>query len=583
MLEKEAADLFREALHFEEVGNKLAASQIYERLLHYFPARSSVLINLSENYITLKNDKRLKELLPKLEVIEHPLAKLNAGTIYYNQQRRNIALEFFQKAFDLDPNNQEILQSLAVCLFKLKKPQLAAEFAEKLAYLSTSPIDFGRAAYYYASACDWPNELRIRSLTTSIFPFFGISRNLYEHQNLSDAEAYAPKEKVSLALNFDSYVSLHDLNSHKLRIGYLCGEFREHATLKLLISVFEHHAHETFEVFYLDNGISDNSIYRQRLEATSGTIISIRDKSDTDVLAEIKRLKIDLLVNLNGYFGNGRNELFFGRAAPIQVSYLGYPGTLGHPNIDYLIADSVTIPDENLHYFTERIYRLPSCYQPNDDKRPKARPATREKYGLPEGLFIFCCLNNSYKLTRDTFEAWATILQKSVNTSLLLLADNDDAKRNIIEAAEAFNVGDRICFIERLPTLDYVDLLSLCDLFLDTSPYNAHTTASDALWAGTPILTMPGETFPSRVAHSLILRAGLDAELYVASSRQDYITKALFLTENPQIVEKSKAFMRTKIDTEGGFVDMLTYTKHLEEAYISMFQTYLKEWKKNGQ
>lgn len=173
--------------------------------------------------------------------------------------------------------------------------------------------------------------------------------------DLSDAEAYAPKNKVSLALNYDSYDSLHDLNSHKLRIGYLCGEFREHATLKLLISVFEHHAHETFEMFYFDNGRSDNFIYRQCLEATTGTIISIRDQSDAEVLAEINRLKTDLLINLNDYFGNGRNGLFFERAAPIQVSFLGYPATLGHPNINYLIADSVTIPDENLHYFTESI------------------------------------------------------------------------------------------------------------------------------------------------------------------------------------------------------------------------------------
>jgi len=579
MLEAHAIDLFQKALLFEKKGNRLRACEYYETLLQHFPNRPSVIINLTANHIALENYSRLEELLPELELIDEPMAHLNAGTIHYKANRRPEALKQFEKAFDLDPTNREILRSLAVCLFKLKRPRKAAEFAEQLANITQSPTDYGRASYYYASACDWENELRIRASKEVSFPFFGIARNQYEHENLDEAVRYAPSVNEG---DFPKNISnTRALNSspNKLRIGYLCGEFREHATLKLLISVLELHDQSKFDIFYFDNGFTDESTYRARLEATNGSIINIYDKTDTEVQTEIKKLGIDILINLNGYFGNGRTSIFFQRAAPVQVSYLGYPATLGHPSIDYIIADSTTIPHENEHFFIEKIYRISLGYQPNDLKRPHVRSIDRDKYKLPNDSFLFCCLNNTYKITKKMFETWATILKRSPKSILLLLADNDDARTNLLASARALGVSEQIKFIIRLPTLDYIEVLSVCDLFLDTSPYNAHTTATDALWAGTPILTMPGNTFPSRVGLSLLRRTNIDESLYVSINYDDYADKAVFLATNPEINRECKRLLASKVKREGGFIDMNAYTRELEQAFTYMYSSHQKEYR----
>ena len=576
MNEAQARKNFQEAVNLQSTSRHEEAREIYETLLQLFPERESVLINLSACLIETNKFDRLEELLPRLEQIKNPMALLNAGSTHFNQYRTAQAAKCFHDAYLLEPSNTQVLRSYAICLFKLKKPQAAASYCLELASLTESPVDYGRAQYYFASACDWTNESSAAQKANRSFPFFGISRNATELENLEEAKRFLGEitqpdlqRKTSLPL---------EPTPAKIRIGYLCGEFKEHATLKLLIGALESHNASEFEIYYFDNGIADHSSYRIRLEETAGAIISIHGLDDLAAIQTIRSLKIHILINLNGYFGEARNTIFFRRAAPIQVSFLGYPATLAHPNIDYIIADPTVLPEENEQMFSEKVYRLPGCYQPNDDKRPLPKKASRREYNLPsDDIFVFCCLNNTYKITEAMFSTWAKILKAAPKAKLLLLADNADAQQNLTQKASELKIQNQIFFQKRLPTVDYINALSLCDLFLDTSPYNAHTTGSDSLWAGTPILTLPQETFPSRVGLSLIRRARLDESLYIADNYDDYVAKALFLYQHRTENATNKAQLRKAAQSHGGFVHMRDYTKQLETAYKTIYETTLSK------
>lgn len=570
MNEARAQKLFQSAVSLQTNNRHEEAREIYETLLQSFPERESVLINLSACLIKTNKFSRLEKLIPRLEQLSNPVALLNAGSAHFNNHRATQAAKCFQNAYLLDPSNTEILKSYSICLFKLKKPQAAASLCLELASLTESPVDFGRAQYYFASACDWTNESSAAQKANKSYPFFGISRNATELENLDEAKRFLGETNQPDLLRKTS-LPLEPMPS-KIRIGYLCGEFKEHATLKLLIGVLESHNPCEFEIYYFDNGIADRSSYRKRLEDTAGTIISIRGLDDLAAIQTIKSLQIHILINLNGYFGEARNTIFFRRAAPIQISYLGYPATLAHPNLDYIIADKTVLPEENEQLFSEKVYRLPGCYQPNDDKRPLPKKASRSEYDLPsDDIFIFCCLNNTYKITEVMFSAWARILKAAPKSRLLLLADNTDAEKNLTQKASELKIHNQILFQKRLPTIDYINALSLCDLFLDTSPYNAHTTGSDSLWAGTPILTLPQETFPSRVGLSLIRRARLDESLYVANNHDDYVAKALWLYQHRTENTATKAQLRRSVQSHGGFVNMREYTRWLETAYKAIY------------
>lgn len=285
----------------------------------------------------------------------------------------------------------------------------------------------------------------------------------------------------------------------------------------------------------------------------------------------MKDLEIDVLVNLNGFFGSERNTIFFKRAAPIQISFLGYPGTIGHPNIDFIFADEIVIPKENRKYFTEQVIYLDQCYQPNDLSRPVPKYSTQKPPILADDKFTFVCLNNTYKITQELFEIWCGILREVVESQLLLLSDNKDAEKNLTEFAAREGVADRILFSDRLPTDSYIDLLSSTDLFLDTFPYNAHTTGTDALWAGVPILTIKGDTFPSRVGMSLLQRANLDETYFLATTLEQYRNKAIFLAKNKQIIVKASDDLKEKVKA-GQLFDVKKFTKNFENKISTIFE-----------
>jgi predicted O-linked N-acetylglucosamine transferase (SPINDLY family) len=359
--------------------------------------------------------------------------------------------------------------------------------------------------------------------------------------------------------------------NRKIRIGYLSGEFRQQATAFLTAGLYEAHDKQNFEIVAFDSGWSDKSLLRGRLERAFDKFIDISRLTDEEAARAIFAEKIDILVNLNGYFGENRMGVFARRPAPVQVNYLGFPATLGAPYIDYIIADKIVIPENERHFYSEQVAWLPDSYQVNDAKRAEAASgARRADHDLPEKAVVFCSFNQTYKLTPQIFAAWMRILRQVPESVLWLLGGNDYFPANIRREAEKAGIAaERIVFAPMADWPDHLARMALADLFLDTAPYNSHTTASDALWVGLPLVTCRGTTFPGRVAESVLNAAGMP-EL-VAEDMQAYERLAVKLALEPLTLgalrQKLKASRRT-----AALFDTARFARHIETAYRTMWE-----------
>jgi predicted O-linked N-acetylglucosamine transferase (SPINDLY family) len=313
-------------------------------------------------------------------------------------------------------------------------------------------------------------------------------------------------------------------------------------------------------------GPDDRSEMRARLVASFDSFIDVHDKSDGEVASLLRGMEIDIVVDLKGYTQDSRPGILAQRAAPLQVSYLGFPGTMGVDYIDYIIADRTVIPAQHEPFYSERIAYLPDTYQANDDKRRISQnPLARRDFGLPERGFVFCCFNNNFKIMPETFAIWMRLLKSVEGSVLWLLEDNAAASRNLRREAKALGIApERLIFAGRANLDAHLARHRLADLFLDTLPYNAHTSASDALWAGLPLITCLGETFAGRVAASLLRAAGLP-EL-VTESLGDYEALASSLARDPAMLSALKAKLVHTCAASPLF-DTARFTRNLEAVY----------------
>ena len=321
----------------------------------------------------------------------------------------------------------------------------------------------------------------------------------------------------------------------KIRLAYSSTDFRDHVVADVMVGLFEHHDKSRFEITAISLGPDDGSATRRRVVAAFDRFVHAQTESDGGIAKLLRDLEIDIVVDLNGNSGDARPGIFGHRAVPLQVTFQGYPGTMGAPFFDYMIADAFTIPLENRQFYSEQIVNMPHTYMPNDNTRPIAeRTPTRAEAGLPEEGFVFACHNHEYKISPDIFDIWMRLLKQVDGSVLWLKSVNPSAVINLRREAAAWGVApERLIFAPRLPKAeDHLARLQLADLFLDTRPYNAHATACDALWAGLPVLTCPGRAFPARVAASVLFAIGLP-EL-VAASLEDYEALALALAHDPQ-------------------------------------------------
>jgi predicted O-linked N-acetylglucosamine transferase (SPINDLY family) len=438
-----------------------------------------------------------------------------------------------------------------------------------------SPFGRGHLLHAKMLCCNWSglNELYkeiyndVEKNRYSATPF-GYQAICDDESNLQKcAQLYSSKHFPEIKNNF---FTKKISKNKKIKIGYLCGEFREHATSVLMTEVWEKHNKENFEIIAFDSGWDDKSLSRNRIIAAFDKFIDISKMSDFDAAKLIYKEQIDILINLNGFVGIGKPIVFSYRPAPIQINYLGFPGTIGSKYIDYILCDQTVVPFQSKKFYNEKIIYLPDSYQANDTKRKiSEKKFLREELSLPKESFVFCCFNNNYKITPNMFDVWAVLLKKIDNSVLWLIEGNSEATENLKKEAKIRNIdGSRLIFAKRMKLEDHLARYKNADLFLDTLPYNAHTTASDSLWAGLPVLTCIGKAFPGRVAASLL--RSLDLPELITYSENEYIAKAEEFAQNPEKLR----LIKNKLDTNKFSKPLFNtelFCRSLESAFKIVF------------
>lgn len=421
--------------------------------------------------------------------------------------------------------------------------------------------------------CEWSamaerlQQLRASPGGTEALPplvLLGVSDDPAEHLR---ASAYQSR----LAMPADGALPLPAPYGHdKIRIAYLSRDFCYHATSLLMAELLELHDRSRFEIFGVSYSRDDGSPLRKRVVAAFDRFLDANAMTDREVALWLRERQIDIAVDLKGHTRGPRTRILAYRPAPVQVNYLGYPGTMAAPFIDYIVADEVVLPPEHRGDYSEQAVYLPGSYQVNDRKRAVAdAPSTRGDVGLPERAFVFCCFNNNWKITPAVFDIWMRLLSEVPGSVLWLLGDNDRAAANLRTAALARGVEpERLIFCPRIEVGAHLARQRLADLFLDTLPVNAHTTASDALWVGLPVVTCLGRTFAGRVAASLLRAVGL--EQLIAPSLAEYAALALALARDPQRLQAIRAGL-VRRRNELPLFDTPAFCRNLEEAYRQMW------------
>jgi predicted O-linked N-acetylglucosamine transferase (SPINDLY family) len=432
----------------------------------------------------------------------------------------------------------------------------------------------GMRDYAQLAICDWSDlQARVTRLEGRIARGEKCSPPFNVMTLTGSAAAQKRAAEIWVAENFSQHIA-PALKTHpraeKLRIGYFSADFREHAVAYLTAEMFETHDRSRFELYAFSYTRETADATRARLVKAFDKFVDVSSMSDEQVASLSRQLKIDIAVDLGGFTQGARPAVFAMRAAPLQVSYLGYLGTMGAPFMDYLVADRTIIPNEAQELYSEKIAYLPS-YQCNDSHRTIAdKVFSRAELGLPLTGFVYCCFNNTYKVTPATFSSWMRILAQVAGSVLLLFADQELARSNLRDEAVKRGVdASRLVFAPRVPAPEYLARFRAADLFLDTLPYNAGTTASDALWAGLPVLTCMGEAFSSRVAASVL--HAIELPELITSSPQEYEALAVKLATVPaQLEEIKKKLERNRLTTR--LFDTPLFARNLETAYLGMYE-----------
>ena len=538
--------------------------------------------------LALRDLAQYEEALASFDMLltitpRHPVALNNRGNVLRDMRRIDEAIESYGQALAIRPDYIEAVNNRANAWWAEKR-----EYAPALADLKRVllldpeyPYAQGEILHLNMYGADWTNYAAQKSELEEGIRFGQRVARPFMFQAVT--ESPADMQACSRIWARDQYPENPDQPHHdrearksheKIRLGYVSGEFREQAVQILMAGLYDAHDPDKFELVAFDNGQSDGTALRARLEKRFDKWIDISNLSDEEAAAKIRGAEIDILVNLNGYFGKARMGVFARRPAPVQVNYLGFPATLGAPYMDYIIADKVVIPDDEQRFYDEKVAILPGCYLANDDKgRALAAPPSRAEAGLPDTGFVFCNFNNAYKLTPDTFAGWMRILKQVEGSVLWLLESQAPFADNLRATAQKHGVaGERILFAPNKPPAEHLARVGLAGLFLDSLPYNGHTTAGDALWADVPVLTRRGSTFVGRVAASLLLNAGLP-EL-VTESQADYEALAVKLAGDAKLLRSLRDKVKTKRD-KGELFDTARFTRHMEAAYAQMWQRWL--------
>jgi protein O-GlcNAc transferase len=510
---------------------------------------------------------------------DHADVHNNIGTALLSDGQAEEAKRAFTQALALRADFPEALCNLGNAWRELGGlSQAIAAYEEALRHRPDHVEAFCQLAHHRRQACQWDSfdadEARIINLVRSgarVPPFYLLPVQASAADQLACARNWVAPIARSRQTAF---VHQPGTRGPRIRLGYLSGDFHQHATAHLMAELFERHDRRRFEVVAYSYGPDDASPMRTRLTQAFDRFVDIRARSHLQAASTIHEDRIDILIDLKGYTHGARPAIPAQRPAPVQVSYLGFPATIGADFIDYLMVDPHVVPADQQALFSERLVHLPGCYQVNDRKREIALDVpSKPQCGLPDAGFVFCGFNNSYKVTPQLFDLWMRLLASVPGSVLWLLRSNALVEGNLrAEAAQRGIAPGRLVFAPLVPPAGHLARLRHADLFLDTLPCNAHTTASDALWAGLPVLTCSGETFAGRVAGSLLSGAGL-SEL-VTPSLDEYEQLALALARDPDRLTALRERLGKARDASPLF-DLPALARHIEAAYDRMWQNWL--------
>jgi predicted O-linked N-acetylglucosamine transferase (SPINDLY family) len=561
------------------LGDFAGAAQVLRREVQEFPDLVNAHLALGVALVQLQRQEEALAAFLEAARLDPGSAEAhtNAGNVLAALGRHDEALAHLRQAAQAQPGLADPHFNLGVALQRLKRHEEAiASFQAALDIAPRMPYALGHRVWNELSLCRWDAigpaiaELRRRvrdeGLAVAPFTFLALTDDPQE-QRLC-AEQHLRKALPALAAPLwrgERY--RHD----RIRVAYLSADFCEHATAYLAAGLFERHDRSRFETVALSYGADDRSPMRSRLARAFDKFVDVRALSDAHVARLLRDMEIDIAVDMKGHTTEARIGILAHRPAPVQVAYLGYPGTSGAGFIDYVLADRFVLPEIEQQHWTEKVVYLPDCYQVNDAGRAIAEQTpTRAEAGLPERAFVFCCFNNSYKILPRTFDVWMRLLRELHGSVLWLLEDNAGARVNLEREARARGVDPaRLVFARRLPHAGHLARHRLADLFLDTLPCNAHTGASDALWAGLPLVTCAGSTFAGRVAGSLLHAVGLP-EL-ATRSLAEYEALALQLASDRGRLR----LLRERLAANRGaapLFDTERFRQNLESAYRAMWQ-----------
>ena len=565
----------------EEPAKALAR---YDRAIELDPSYPHTYNNKG---ITLQRLNRLNEAIDSFNQAIHinqffAEAYNNRGNALAKLNRLNEAIEDYDEAINIKNNYIDAYNNRAITFLESKNFNEALEDFEKVIDLDS---DFyhalGHLLHVKMNLCDWNNFEILKNefiektrLNKNISPPF-LSLSLIDSPEIQFNSARAYISSLSIFPETKE-IKKGKSKREKIRIGYFSADFHDHATMHLIAEVLEQHDKKIFDVFGFSYGRHIEDQWNARARKSFKEFIDVRNKSDKEISQLSKEMEIDIAIDLKGFTTDERAGIFMHKSAPIQINYLGYPGTMASPFMDYIIADATLIPKKLQQYYSEKIIYLPNSYQANMAERAASQKEfQRKEMGLPDEAFVFASFNNSWKITPETFDSWMRILLSAKGSVLWLLSTNSIQIKNLKNEAELRGVnGDRLIFASFLPIEEHLKRIQLADLFLDTFPYNAHTTASDSLRMGLPLITKTGNSFASRVAASLL--NAIDLPELITATKEEFELLAIDLANNHDKLLKIKNRLLSNLSVSPLFNSKL-FTQHLETAYKTIYKRYLDD------
>ena len=558
---KEAIECYKKAIYLvpnypaahNNLGNMYKDLNQLDDAIKSYESAIAIKPDYAEAYFNLGNVYKKLKMLIKAEqsfresTKESPNyfdAHFNLGNTLRDLGRRTEALESYEQAFEIEPNAEYVLGNVIHTKMHLCKWD---NFEKEIISLQIAIKKNRRAIGPFAliSLIDSPLIIRKASkiYADDKYPIFSASKM-----------TYYPKHK-------------------RIRIGYFSADFHNHATMHLMAELFERHDKKKFELIAFSFGPDKPDEYRQRAILAFDDFIDVSFKTDDEIALLAQKKNIDIAIDLKGFTQDCRTEIFAKKCAPIQVNYLGYPGTMGAEFIDYIVADKILIPENKQQFYSEKIVYMPNSYQVNVSKRTISNNLfEKSELNLPDTGFVFCCFNSTYKITPETFTGWMNILSKVDGSVLWIYVKNNTAIQNLKKEAQKLGINpNRLIFASFMDNKDHLKRIQSADLFLDTLPYNAHTTTSDALRVGLPVLTRIGESFTSRVAASLLNAVNLP-EL-ITSSQEEYEALAIELATNADKLKTIKDKLALNLPT-APLYDTALFTQHIESAYKTMYERH---------